>query len=237
MSDVKHYTPVATIDARTGQPIAAMGSDCGSLIGGDGFFVKLKDHEQLQARCAELEAVVASLKAKRSELGRRLDCAQSEKAELDIAAKEFQKSTWRLAGEKAEQQEWFANWEPTTENINALPEKLRQYVVDLETQCDPARMVAENTLVKDNCRMLEQRYFQQQERIAEYERVLQRIANPIWALENDAIAEGNRLDGTMAVSIASDAETLRQWAEDALPTPHPAEQDIKPYWMDESEWT
>lgn len=40
-------------------------------------------------------------------------------------------------------------WLPTAENINALPEPLRNYVVELETLCDAAGIVRENVLVRD----------------------------------------------------------------------------------------
>lgn len=41
------------------------------------------------------------------------------------------------------------DWLPTAENINALPEPLRLYIAGLETLCDPAGIVRENTLLKD----------------------------------------------------------------------------------------
>ena len=43
-----------------------------------------------------------------------------------------------------------ASWEPTAANINALPEPLRRYIHDLETNADPAGMVAENILLRDH---------------------------------------------------------------------------------------
>ncbi len=46
-------------------------------------------------------------------------------------------------------------WTPTPENINALPESLRKYVHDLETNCDPAGMVQENICLKQNCEALQ----------------------------------------------------------------------------------
>jgi hypothetical protein len=46
-------------------------------------------------------------------------------------------------------------WTPTSAAINALPEPLRQFVHDLETHCDPAGMVAENTIARDTIRALE----------------------------------------------------------------------------------
>lgn len=44
---------------------------------------------------------------------------------------------------------------PTPENVNALPDGVRQYVHDLETRCDPAGDVAALTLQRDQIRLLE----------------------------------------------------------------------------------
>ena len=46
------------------------------------------------------------------------------------------------------------SWEPTAENINALPEPLRRYVHHLETLSDPAGLVRENALLKQQVRAL-----------------------------------------------------------------------------------
>lgn len=40
-------------------------------------------------------------------------------------------------------------WLPTAENINALPEPLRDYVHQLEARCDPSGTVRENAQLKD----------------------------------------------------------------------------------------
>lgn len=40
-------------------------------------------------------------------------------------------------------------WTPTDDNVNALPVPLRMYIHDLETQCDPAGILRENVLLKD----------------------------------------------------------------------------------------
>jgi len=40
------------------------------------------------------------------------------------------------------------DWEPTPENMNALPEPLRRYIMLLETLCDPTGLVRENFLLK-----------------------------------------------------------------------------------------
>jgi hypothetical protein len=39
-------------------------------------------------------------------------------------------------------------WQPTPENINALPEPVRRYVHQIETLSDPADLVRENALLK-----------------------------------------------------------------------------------------
>ncbi len=57
------------------------------------------------------------------------------------------------------------DWQPTPENINALPEPLRSFVHDLQTICDPAGMVQEiaalklnvTGLTKDNRELVRQR--------------------------------------------------------------------------------
>jgi hypothetical protein len=45
-------------------------------------------------------------------------------------------------------------WLPTPENINALPDGIRDYVYSLETNCDPAGIIAENTLLRDELMMI-----------------------------------------------------------------------------------
>ena len=46
------------------------------------------------------------------------------------------------------------DWLPTPENINALPEPVRKFIYDLETNTDPAHIVRENILIKDTCKAL-----------------------------------------------------------------------------------
>ncbi len=48
----------------------------------------------------------------------------------------------------------YTGWLPTPEAINALPDPVRQYVTDLATQCDPAGIVAENTIARDTIQSL-----------------------------------------------------------------------------------
>jgi len=46
------------------------------------------------------------------------------------------------------------DWLPTPENINALPEPVRKFIRDIETNIDPQGMVRENVLIKDTCKAL-----------------------------------------------------------------------------------
>ena len=46
-------------------------------------------------------------------------------------------------------------WLPSAENINALPEPVRNYVSGLETNADPPSMVADNIIMKDTIKTLE----------------------------------------------------------------------------------
>ena len=50
----------------------------------------------------------------------------------------------------------------------------------------------------------------------ELEAALTRIANPIKAFIEDAEKDGCKLDGHAAISLAKDAEILKQWATSAL---------------------
>lgn len=47
-----------------------------------------------------------------------------------------------------------SGWLPTPENLRALPEPLRKYVYELETNAWPAGMVAENVCLKENVRAM-----------------------------------------------------------------------------------
>ncbi len=47
------------------------------------------------------------------------------------------------------------SWLPTAENINALPEPVRNYIADMQTNADPPSMVADNIIMKDTIKTLE----------------------------------------------------------------------------------
>ncbi|MCA9817096.1 MAG: hypothetical protein KC652_18425 [Cyanobacteria bacterium HKST-UBA01] len=46
------------------------------------------------------------------------------------------------------------DWRPTPANINALPKLIRKYIHDLETLCDPAGIVRENVILREDLKAL-----------------------------------------------------------------------------------
>lgn len=46
-------------------------------------------------------------------------------------------------------------WMPTAENINVLPERIRSYIHQLETRCDPAGDTRELIIARGTCKALE----------------------------------------------------------------------------------
>ena len=79
-------------------------------------------------------------------------------SEFDLLAdclKDVTKERDGLADALGPAQEQYLGWKPTAENINALPKPLFEYIYHLETMADPAGMVAENTLLKDQTKQLD----------------------------------------------------------------------------------
>lgn len=48
-----------------------------------------------------------------------------------------------------------ADWVPTADNVNALPEPLRRYIMHLETIADPQLLVQQNWELRDQVAQLE----------------------------------------------------------------------------------
>jgi hypothetical protein len=53
--------------------------------------------------------------------------------------------------------DYWQGWLPDSEHINALPQPVRNYIHDLETNVDPAGIVAQNALLRDTVAALEGR--------------------------------------------------------------------------------
>jgi len=66
-------------------------------------------------------------------------------------------------------------WLPTPENINVLPESIRNYIQDIETNSDHAGMIRENVILKDIIKA-----FQQKPIIIEQERAEAIEFTKIW---------------------------------------------------------
>uniref|UniRef100_A0A6H2A5S0 Uncharacterized protein n=1 Tax=viral metagenome TaxID=1070528 RepID=A0A6H2A5S0_9ZZZZ len=60
----------------------------------------------------------------------------------------------RITGEVFELLPQHENWKPTAENINNLPEKIRDYIAELETTCDPAGVIQDNACLLENVKGL-----------------------------------------------------------------------------------
>ena len=58
-------------------------------------------------------------------------------------------------------------WLPTAENINALPEPVRNYIADMQTNADPPSMVADNIILRDTVKALEKKLEEKAEDLAE----------------------------------------------------------------------
>ena len=77
------------------------------------------------------------------------------------------------------------DWLPTPDNINALPEPVRKFIHDLETNTDPAHIVRENILIKDTCKLL-------LEKLEEKRKVDQAFVNT-WANEFATATLANKI--------------------------------------------
>jgi hypothetical protein len=51
---------------------------------------------------------------------------------------------------KKESLEIDADWLPTPNNVNALPEPLRRYIHDLIANCDPGYLIQQNSILRQH---------------------------------------------------------------------------------------
>jgi hypothetical protein len=49
----------------------------------------------------------------------------------------------------------FEGWLPTVDNINALPKPIKSYIHDLVSECDPANLVRENVMLREQVAALQ----------------------------------------------------------------------------------
>lgn len=84
------------------------------------------------------------------------DRAEDYQTELnDVPRKERGSSTARLSDYGVREVDIdFTGWKPEAKDINLLPKPLRRYIHDIVTNSDPAGMVRENILLKDEAVMV-----------------------------------------------------------------------------------
>lgn len=78
----------------------------------------------------------------------------------------------------------------TSAEINALPDRLRSFVHDLETRCDPAGDTRRLRLVEDENRMLRNKVQELNREIADMERSVEHYKADISLLEKDRLHLG-----------------------------------------------
>ena len=74
----------------------------------------------------------------------------------------------------------------------------------------------DQTLERANSLLIDSEHRALRERLAMYEAALRKIANPIAWMRQDAEAQGMKLNGAMAITLAEDHNYLKQIAESAL---------------------
>lgn len=124
---------------------------------------------EVLAELQRLQSRVEALNRKNKMLALNAQLARLASGHNDEVEEELQSYAARVE----ELEHRYDNWLPTAENINSLPEPLRVFIHDLETVSDPAGTIADNTLLRDQARMLEARYLQLQ---AENERLETHLA-------------------------------------------------------------
>lgn len=100
--------------------------------------------ENAQETITKLESLI--------ELKMHPDPEINKEVNADIQAGEVADTAAGLPPQKLEEgelDERFRGWTPTPENVNRLPEPLRQYIHDIETKCDPAGDAQQILLLKD----------------------------------------------------------------------------------------
>lgn len=102
----------------------------------------------------ELDALFPGWREEADEITQLRASIQSLVANADQMAQAEKALQAKLHEAEAQVPRW-DDWTPTAEAINALPEPLRRYIHDLETNCDPAGNIRELALARDTIKYLE----------------------------------------------------------------------------------
>ncbi len=80
--------------------------------------------------------------------------SRAEALQVCTSAKNMYDKATKIIHEFEAGQDALTNFLPTAEQVNALPKGIKNYIYHLETNADPAGMVAENVLTMDENRAL-----------------------------------------------------------------------------------
>lgn len=106
----------------------------------------------------------------------------------------------------------------TSAEINALPDRLRSFVHDLETRCDPAGDIRRLRLIEDENRMLRVKIQEHNSEQNDVARVVERYKADIAILEkNNEILKNI---GLLAHQMANSIYNLKQGSDWEISKPH-----------------
>lgn len=106
------------------------------------------------------------------------------------------------------------SWTPTAENINALPEPVRDYIYHLETMADPAGLVQDNALLKDQTRQLDAMIARLKEVITQEHNDMKKYAvTLIRTITQTAVVNTMAENGIDAVDTAIASRGVKDWQE------------------------
>lgn len=119
---------------------------------------------ELERREAEITALKAERDTLRQERDHYKDAEESEKVAYRMAADGREAAEGALITLRGQVEQLAVGyycdrcqpeWSPTVNNINALPEPIRSYIHQLQTNCDPSGDTQERVIARDTCRSLE----------------------------------------------------------------------------------
>lgn len=99
---------------------------------------------------------------------------------------------WPVDPAAPRQEPTLAAFIPTPENVNALPEPLRRYIHDLQTDCDPSGTIRENVIARETITSLEILLTESREIATKYEDRYFEARQEI-ALDDQLLADRDRI--------------------------------------------
>jgi hypothetical protein len=124
---------------------------------------------------------------------------------LECAARYFEAITVRLAA--------LESFSPTSDQINALPERLRLFIANIETVADPACLVRDTTVQRDTAEALALRVRELEEQCARQSETMRQLRDTVAnSSRNYAALVAEREGGTpFIVERCAELESLLLW--------------------------